>query len=156
MVYICSAKELEFLQKACELTENNVPWDSSTCEPIWQFQRSGFAFLNKEGEAGDGNIIGYPELVNRILVPIELIQIFRDVTNEDDFDKISDLNNRLALHYETLSEKHNDYDIEYFVSIWNQQNKEKIDYAKAEDFLLTQTYFVFDYGIQDGKVYMVT
>jgi hypothetical protein len=142
-VYLFDDKQLEFLHFASNLTNNRAALNEViSYQPFGMFRRNDFAYLfSWEGDY-------------YLIVPEELIAIFREVTAEEGFAATNALKRELSVYVAGLLQLYGAYEISWFIHVWNHHHKEKIAAKDAIDFLNDKAYFHSDfYFIEDWIVH---
>ena len=87
-----------------------------------------------------------------LVFPVELAEIFREVTADEDFAGANAKNLELISYATALLELYGAYEINHFTAVWNHHHKDKITYKEAETFLSDLAYFDSDYYFDDDYV----
>lgn len=86
-------------------------------------------------------------------LPDELRDIYTEAIAEENFE-VTRVNNREMIKYATaLINLYGIYEIQQFVSVWNQHHKEKINHDEAKSFLNASSDFAADYFADHNYVY---
>ncbi|MCL2814119.1 MAG: hypothetical protein FWD23_05915 [Oscillospiraceae bacterium] len=140
-VYLCDEKKLGVFRRAAELSEKKAIWEEDIFPyPFWLFADNNFVYLYEKND-------------NYYLVlPVELIEIFREVTADEGFTDINAKNLELISYAAALLELYGAYEIRHLANVWNQHHKDKITYEEAETFLSDLEYFGSDYYLEEDYV----
>ena len=140
-VYLCNEEELAFLNFAVEMTEKKVAWEENVeYYPFSAFAFNNFAYLFSYGEG------------LYLVLPAELIDIYRQVTSEENFSQVNARNRALSDYATALCNLYGAYEMEQFANVWNQHRKDKITVSEAEKFLADRAGFESEYYILDSFV----
>jgi hypothetical protein len=142
-VYLLDDKQLDFLRFASNLTDNKVALNEAIgYQPFGVFRRNGFAYLfSWEG-------------AYYLVVPEELVAIYREVTAAEGFAAANALKRELSVYAAGLLQLYGAYEISWFIHVWNHHHKEKIAAKDAMDFLSDRANFQSDfYFIEDWIVH---
>lgn len=122
-LFLCDNKQLDFIRFAAELSESRTPLDRVIYYPLSAFADNDFIFVFSHG--------GQYYLV----LPVELLEIFREVTADEDFAAINAEKLEFKMYVNALLNLYGAYEIDQFVDVWNLHHKNKINYDSAEEFL---------------------
>jgi hypothetical protein len=143
-LYVLNDEHLAFLRRAVSLTQSRAEWS----EDVTYYPFSAFFGLNSAFLFDDGGAL-------KLVVPIELLEIYEAVIGEADYEKRRARNNEIALYADGLIELYGVYDFDWFAEVWNQHHKDKIDCKDAENMLLefaqfhANYYFIDDFVVHD-------
>jgi hypothetical protein len=140
-VYLFNESELAFLRFAAEQTENQTSLKEAFAHlPFSPLRWNDYVYLFSWEDSYS------------LVFPVELIQIFREVTAEESFATVNARNLELYVYTKALLELYGTYEIEHFVYVWNHHHKDKITYKEAEDFLVNRAYYRSDYYFDENFV----
>lgn len=140
-VYLCDETKLSFLRLAAELSEKKIRWENDVAHyPFRVFAHNDFVYLFEKDNS------------HYLVLPVELTEIFREVTADESFEGINAKNLALISYATALLELYGVYEIEQFTIVWNHHHKDKITYKEAETFLSDLAYFDSDYYFDDDYV----
>ena len=88
-----------------------------------------------------------------LVLPDELRDIYIETIAEDNFESIRKLNREMLKYAVALTNLYGAYEIEQFVTVWNQHHKDKIDYYAAEKFLNKSSDYTLEYLQEDDYVF---
>ena len=140
-VFMLNKEKHDFLKVAIQMTEKKEPLaEMLKHQPLGLFTRHDYLFLYLHGEQLD------------LVMPEELIEIYRFATAEETFTTQNERNLKLYSYACALLNIYGIYEATQFVTVWNQHNKDKIEDEQAEKFLIDRMNFHSDYWIEDDFV----
>ena len=140
-IYLCDEQQLAFLRFAAELSEKKAAWETDVAYyPFRVFCLNDFVYLFENN--GDYYLV----------LPVELKDIFREITNDEGFSNVNGKNLELMFYATALLELYGAYEIQHFVVVWNHHHKDKITYKEAETLLSDLAYFESDYYFEEDYV----
>ena len=141
---LCNEQEFAFLDMVASISEGKTAWESETYYyPYRVFAYNDFMYLFLHEDAF------------YLVLPDELLTIYRKVCADEEFAAIHAQNLELSEYAFALNNLYGAFGIDQFVEVWNQHHKIKLTFYAAAEFLRDRVDFHAEFEVFDGVVFNV-